>query len=97
MISKLSIDRADDFRFHVAYLAYSQAWDENVNDEVRKKLNDLIESLSENRTDYKSFYYKLDRFRENVEHRRHNIKSQRKIAWRKREEKKSRIKRHKKK
>jgi hypothetical protein len=95
-ITKLLLDKEKDLRFHLAYLAYSKAWDENNDDEIRKKLNNLIESLSDNEIDQKTFYYKLDRFRTKTEYRRHNtIKSERKRAWRDKEAKRSRFQRHK--
>jgi len=95
-ISKLLLDQEKDLRFHLAYLAYSEAWDKNNNDEIRKKLNGLIESLSNNEIDSKTFYYKLDRFRTKTEPRRYTpIKSQRKKAWRENEAKRTRFQRHK--
>lgn len=95
-ISKLLFDQEKDLRFHLAYLAYSETWDNNKNDEIRKELNDLIQSLLDNKIDQKTFYYKLDRFRTKAEFRRHNtIKSQRKSAWRVKEAKRTRFQRHK--
>ena len=46
------IDRENDFRFHCAYLAYSKSWDENDATEAREKLNELIESLSNEKISY---------------------------------------------
>ena len=89
MVSKLNIDREDDFRFHCAYLAYSKAWDENEDEESREKLNSLIESLSNDKINYYTFYGEINQFREKTDYQRGQmIQSQRKFEWRKKEAKK---------
>ena len=94
---KLLIDRESDFKFHCAYLAYSQAWEENDNAQAREKLNNLIESLSNNRTDYYAFYQELNSFRSNVGYRSYNrIQTSRKSEWRHKEAGRSRNRRHRK-
>ena len=102
-LSKLLIDNEKDFKFHMAYLAYSDAWDENDNDEVRKKLNDLIKPLSDNKTSYQTFYIRLKRFRadDSLGGGRGRskfipIQTQRKREWQANESKRSRNVRHKK-
>jgi hypothetical protein len=96
VISKILLGNDKDLRYHLAYIAYSKAWDENNNDEAREKLNDLINKLSDNEIDQRTFYYELNRFRNKTEYRSHKtIKSQRKRAWRQKEAKRSRYQRHK--
>ena len=38
-VPKLMIDKPSDFLFHAAYTAYSKAWDENLSEDARTKLN----------------------------------------------------------
>ena len=35
-ITKLMIDRQSDFRFHAAYLAYSETWDKIISQETKR-------------------------------------------------------------
>jgi len=101
-VSKLLIDRPSDFRFHAAYLIYSGAWDKNTSEEVRKKLNEMMEALSKNEIDYENFYQEMNQYRAefNPEHFRGGlggktyIETQRKKDWRKREERDRRNARH---
>jgi len=65
-VSKLNIDRPQDFKFHVAYDVYSRAWDDNSSEEARSKLNELISSLSEGQSDYSSFYSQINEYRKDV-------------------------------
>ena len=44
-VSKLPLDNPSDFRFHAAYMAYSETCDGNDAEEVRNSLNQLISSL----------------------------------------------------
>jgi len=100
-VSKLLIDRPSDFRFHAAYLIYSGAWDRNTSQEVRKKLNEIMEALSKNQIDYENFYREMNHYRVefNPEHfkgasMKSYIETQRKSDWRKREERERRNARH---
>lgn len=102
-VSKLSIDRPSDFRFHAAYLIYSEAWNKAASDEVRGKLNELMEALSKETIDYESFYTGIHQFRVefNPDHyvgspysSRTRIETARKRDWRKREERERRNERH---
>lgn len=102
-ISKLLIDNEKDFKFHLAYLAYSSAWDENDNDEARKKLNDLVKSLSDNKSSYQTFYMQLKRFRADDSlgdgrgrSKFSPIQTQRKREWQANESKRSRNVRYRK-
>jgi len=96
---KLLIDRPSDFRFHAAYLAYSEAWDKTVSQEIRSKLNEIMESLSKNKIDYQNFYEKINQYRTNLipesMRSRMFIETQRKKEWRRREAKSAREARHK--
>jgi translation initiation factor IF-2 len=57
-VTKLMIDRPSDFKFHVAYLAYSHSWDKTASQETKTKLNEIISSLSNQEIDYSTFYEK---------------------------------------
>jgi hypothetical protein len=95
---KLLIDRPSDFRFHAAYLAYSEAWDKTASREIRSKLNEIIESLSKNEIDYQSFYEKINQYRMNFRPERTRsrtyIETQRKREWRRKAAKSARNARH---
>jgi len=100
---KLLIDRPSDFRFHAAYLVYSDAWDKTASEEVKKKLNELIESLSKEAIEYENFYASIGQYRVefNPEHfvggphsSRVRIETERKRDWRRKEEAARRNQRH---
>jgi hypothetical protein len=99
-VPKLMVDRSSDFRFHAAYLAYSQAWDKTSTQEAKTKLNEIISSLSKEEMDYKSFYEKMSQYTEGGSGYKHYaytrsiIETQRKKDWRKREERATRNARH---
>ena len=94
--SKLQMDKPTDFKFHVAYMAYSETWDENESEDTRNELNELISSLSSGKSSYEDFYANLSQFRKNrVEYRRELIQSVRKRDWRRSEQKTARDARHK--
>jgi len=101
-VSKLLIDRPSDFRFHAAYLIYSSAWDKNTSQEIREKLNEIMEALSKNEIDYENFYREMNQYRAefNPEHfsgdlrMKTYIETQRKSDWRRREERDRRNARH---
>jgi len=58
--TKLMIDRPSDFRFHAAYLAYSETWDKTSSQETKTKLNEITLSLSNKEISYSNFYKTLD-------------------------------------
>jgi hypothetical protein len=68
--------------------------------DIKLKLNDIVSSLSSEKIDYETFYREISQYRVelNPEHfsggKRMFIETQRKRDWRKREEKNSRNKRH---
>ena len=99
VLLKLLIDRPSDFRFHAAYLAYSEAWDKSASQEVRGKLNEIIESLAKNEIDYQNFYERISQYRmitnPELARSRMYIETQRKKDWRRREAKNAREARHK--
>ena len=100
-VAKLSIDKPSDFRFHAAYLTYSQAWDKASSPEVKTKLNEIIAALSKSKIDYESFYQQISQYRAefNPEHyhggARAFIETQRKKDWRRMQERNARNARHK--
>jgi len=100
-VPKLSIDNPSDFRFHAAYITYSQAWDKASSAEVKIKLNEIIAALSKSEIDYQSFYEQISRYRAefNPEHyvggTRAFIETQRKKDWRRMQERSARNARHK--
>jgi len=101
-VSKLLIDRPSDFRFHAAYLIYSSAWEKATSQEIRKKLNGIVEALSKNEMDYDKFYQEINKYRAEFNpehfigdvHMKTYIETQRKRDWRKREERDRRNARH---
>lgn len=99
-VPKLSIDNASDFKFHAAYLIYSQAWDKASSPDVKTKLNEIIGALSRSEIDYQSFYEQVSRYRAefNPEHfsggSRTFIETQRKKDWRRTQERDARNARH---
>ncbi len=86
--TKLMIDRPSDFRFHAAYLAYSETWDKTISQETKTELNEIMSSLSKEEISYSSFYKELDQFRrpdsKHYAYRRKRIETQRKREWRRR-------------
>jgi hypothetical protein len=98
-VPKQMIDKPDDFRFHAAYLVYSDAWDQAATAETKKKLNEAITMLSENKIDCETYYRQISQYRGHTETNqfgsgRPYIETQRKRDWRRREERDSRNKRH---
>jgi len=101
-VQKLLIDKPSDFRFHAAYLVYSDAWDKASSEEVKKQLNDIVAALSKNEIDHQTFYEKMRQYRVefNPEHYTGRewtrIETQRKRDWRKKEERTARNARYRK-
>jgi hypothetical protein len=96
--TKLVIDRPSDFRFHAAYLAYSETWDKINSQETKTELNEIMSSLYKEEISYPSFYTRLDEYRrqgsKHYAFPRQRIESQRKRDWRKRQTKNMRNSRH---
>ena len=98
-VTKILIDDLSDFKLSAAYLAYSKAWVENINEEVRLELNKVMGSLIENKENYSTFYYEINQYGKdgsNDYSSREMIKGTKKRAYRKNEAKRRRILRHKK-
>jgi hypothetical protein len=98
-VEKLLIDKPSDFRFHAAYVAYSETWDKLASQETRSELNDILMSLSKEETSYSSFYRTLDEYRrqgsKHYEFPRERIETQRKRDWRQKQSRRQRNQRHK--
>lgn len=98
-IEKL-LDKPGDFRFHAAYVIYSDAWERTSSQEIRQRLNELLTALSADKVDYETFYQEINQYRVeyNPEHFRGSgrtfIETRRKRDWRARDEKERRNKRH---
>lgn len=98
-VTKLLIDDPSDFKFHAAYLAYSETWDKINSPDIRTELNDILKSLSKEEMGYSSFYKTLDEYRRrgsrHYEFSRQRIETQRKRDWRKKRNRQERNSRHK--
>jgi len=95
--SKLEIDRPQDFKFHIAYDVYSRAWDQNVSDAARLKLNELISALANDENGYSNFYAQIQEFRRHTSSFRSGrtrIESKRKRDWQRTESRDGRNRRH---
>ncbi|MEM2975547.1 MAG: hypothetical protein QXE76_01200 [Candidatus Bathyarchaeia archaeon] len=101
-MQKLMIDKPSDFRFHAAYLVYSDAWDKATTNEAKAKLNEIITALSKNEIEYQDFYREISRYRVefNPEHfngqREGRIVTKSKRDWRKEEARQARNARYRK-
>ena len=98
-VERILMDDLSDFKLSAAYLAYSKAWVENLDEGVRLALNNVMGSLIENKGNYSTFYYELNQYGENGSDdysNRERITGQKKRAYRKNEAKRRRILRHKK-
>lgn len=95
--SKLEIDRPTDFKFHLAYGVYSQAWDDNPSDAARLKLNELITALAGDENQYSSFYAQIQEYRRgqpSFRPGRARIETQRKRDWQRADTRDGRNRRH---
>ena len=98
-VTKLLIDKPSDFKFHAAYIAYSETWDKITESHIRTELNNILETLSKNEMDYSEFYRELDDYRrhgsKHFEFSRERIDTQRKRDWRQKQTRSQRNQRHK--
>jgi hypothetical protein len=97
---KLLIDNPADFRFHAAYLTYSNIYDKTTNPETRKQLNQNITALQQNQIDYSTFYRNISQYRAEEGGFQHGygktlIRTQKKREWHMKMQKRERNKRHK--
>ena len=98
-VKKLDTDRPSDFKYHAAYLAYSQTWDENSSEEDRNKLNDIMASLTDEEESFSNFYSDLSQFRKESasdSSGRSRIRTRSKREWRRSEAEHERISRYRK-
>jgi len=97
--TKLLIDKPSDFKFHAAYLAYSELWDKTSSPEKKVELNKVLKALSEEQISYSSFYAALDDHRSHGSRHypfaRDRIETQRKRDWRAKQSRSQRNQRHK--
>jgi hypothetical protein len=97
-LSKMLIDRPSDFKFHVAYLVYSEAWDRASSNEAKLKLNENIKELSIGMLDYETFYREISQYRATGQSerlsRRPFIETSSKKDWRRRDTRARREARH---
>ncbi len=95
-ITKLTFD-STDFKFLAAYEAYSKVFDD-ATEVVKQELNEMLTKLSADEISYPRFYSRISQFREegeSREFRRVRIQGSRKFAYRRKEQERNRIKRHK--
>ena len=97
-VNKLLIDNPSDFKFHAAYLAYSETWDKINSTTTKNELNSILTSLSKDEMEYSNFYRMLDDYRRegsrHFEFSRERIETQRKRDWRQKQNKSQRNERH---
>jgi hypothetical protein len=99
-LEKLFIDNPTDFRFHAAYLTYSNTYDKTFNPETKKQLNQNITALQQNQIDYSTFYRNISQYRSEDggfqrSHGKTLIRTQKKREWHRKMQKRERNKRHK--
>lgn len=98
-VQKITFDEVLDFKFAAAYEAYSKLFDEASGPEDRKRLNYTISKLFNKEISFPRFYGDIKQFREDIglgrRFGRVRIRGQRKKAYRREQQEKERIKRHK--
>lgn len=85
----------DDFKFNAAYKAYQEAFNKAESDEEKMELNDMVKNLSEGEISYPDFYKYLRGRDQWYRFHRTKINTTRKYAYRKKQQEKARIERHK--
>ena len=98
-IEKLQLDDLTNFPFHVAYLVYSDLFDQSGSLEAKKELNSNIEALKLGQIDCEAFYRNIAPHRKMSpmpRQDRFSVQTQRKRDWRQKEQRSDRIRRHKK-
>jgi hypothetical protein len=91
--TKLLIDKPSDFKFHAAYMAYSETWDKIPSPDTRTELNNILTSLSKKEMSYSSLYRRHGS--RHYEFSRERIETQRKRDWRQKQTRSQRNQRHK--
>jgi hypothetical protein len=93
-IDKVTFDN-NDFKFIAAYTAYTNKFEEAGADE-RQRLNELITSLDKGEISFPAFYKEIDdESDQRYKYHRVSIKGSRKFAYRRAQQEKNRINRHK--
>ena len=99
-VSKVTFEEIADFKFLAAYEAYSKAWDSQQGIEEQHRLNDLISQLFNKEINYSHFYREINQYTRDSDRGRGSnrvrIQGQRKRDYRRKEQRRSRQKRHKK-
>jgi hypothetical protein len=97
--SKITFEEASGFKFQAAYKAYSDIFDDTPGEEVKRTLNDLVSQLFDKEISYPKFYNEISKHRrgsmDNRRYRKAKIRGKRKRAYRREQQKKNRIARHK--
>jgi len=98
-VSIVMFDETADFKLKAAYETYSQFFNEVDGTKERLRLNELISQLLNEEISFSHFYREINQYRENLGRgqgfKRTRIKGQRKRAYRRDQQEKDRIKRHK--
>jgi len=98
-VLKIKFDQPTVFKFQAAYKAYSELFDESTETDERRILNDSISKLYGNEISYIQFYKKIDQCRDypgkGWRFHRTKIKGKRKWAYRRDQQEKNRLSRHK--
>ena len=99
-VAKVVFEDVSDFKFNVAYEAYSKAFDKMSRAEEKRRLNNKISQLYKNEISYGSFYNEINQYLGEVGgsqgFSRARIQTKSKREYRREEQKVERIKRHKK-
>jgi hypothetical protein len=89
-----------NFKFIAAYEAYSRRFNETDESEERHRLNELITKLDTEEITYPYFYRQIDendkKSGRRYKYHRVKVKGSRKFAYRRAQQERDRIKRHKK-
>lgn len=97
-VSKVVLNELADFKFTAAYQAYSKSFDNADGAEERRMLNNIISQLFNKEISYPHFYREINQHLggsgRSREFARTRIKGQRKRAYRRDQQEKERIKRH---
>jgi hypothetical protein len=85
---------AKDFKFNAAYQEYDKAFDSTDSGEEKNQLNALITKLFEGEIQYPDYYQAIRDSENWYRFHRTNISTTRKFAYRKNQQKKARMERH---
>lgn len=98
-VLRIEFDQVTGFQFQAAYKAYSDLYDESTDVSTRKYLNDCITKLHKDEISNKEFYEKINQCRESAgkyyRFHRMRIRGKRKRAYRRDQQERDRMRRHK--